>query len=306
MTNQINIKELKSNLKKLLQKSLGMLTKELSMILSEDSAHYDDFIIINGRLKELERDDSRGTISKDKKDESLNNIRAGLLRIINLFDKEDLKGNTKKEVGENGKLSLYDLNNEYESWSRRYAVTKNWIEENFKEFNHWFSEKEVEVKESEGEVIFEDNQYTNSKAKIFGSYLKLSFTCETLTKYKYYDKESNFQWKILAHYVLIFNLLDIEEVVFSDKIAKDEYDMKLLHEIKLICKDGLSKIQINIMNKLDRTQFDNKADWEVCDEEGDIHEWHSGSFSLKSTNKKFLEAFSNKLIGFRELINELE
>lgn len=306
MKNKINIKEVKSKLKKLLQESLSMLTREFSMILSEDSIYYDDFIIINGHLKELERDSSRGTISDDNKNKSLNKIRIGLLRIINLIDEEDIKLSFEKEIEWNRKISLTEINDKYENWRERYKNVKNWIEENFKEFDHWFAEKEVEINEPDGQKILENSIYKNTKLKIFGSYLQLSFTSETAHRWRFYDKEENFAGRTIINYILILNVQDLEKIEFEDNVSEDGYGSKFFR-ISLICEDGLKKIQVTSFNKFHRLQYDEKVDkWEALDTEGEIEDRYSNAFSLRATNKIFLDAFRVKLLEFKELINELK
>lgn len=300
----MDIKEIKSKLKNLLQSNLDLLTKEISLIISEESIHYDDFIILNGRLKQLERDDLRNVISNDDKEKSFNNIRLGLLKIIKSINSEDLNNDCNQLLGFENKSIIQKLNNEYENLEKRYQNIKNWIEGNFKEFEYDFKQKEIAIIDADSAAEFQDVRTTDLEAKIFGAYVKIKFTIEFVNKWRYFNKQDNFASKQITSFIVVFNVLDLEKIELTARVIDGYYSS--LYEVDLICSDGLNKINVNSSVQFDRIQHDENIDnWVEFEEEGEIDNYFVSSFSLSSTNKKFLDVFCIKILEFKNIVKEL-
>lgn len=86
-----SLKELRKTFKNKARKDLKRLFRELEQVLGDDSRRRDDLIILESRYHNIEQQQMLGTVSFDQISLVTNQIRQGILNMIDNIEQEDLK-----------------------------------------------------------------------------------------------------------------------------------------------------------------------------------------------------------------------
>lgn len=286
----------RTQLKNILQLDLNSLITKLGEVLIKETPIYDDFIIVNGLYKQINKESLRNTISKEDFDKSLSKIRVSFLEIINEIQMSDLHRLESNSF-------VANQNQLFEQSIQKYTVLKDWFEINCKEFDFLCKEYQKDQKEC---IIFDETIIERSKLKIFGSYLKICF-CKTITS-RFRDDDNRHDWshdsKYIVNHINILNVLDLQSIELKQTI--DEGSSKI-YEILFTCTDGLKKIKFNSHNIFDRMLHKGKTTWSGASEmeEGVIEDFYDNKLTLLTTNHQFAQAFCSKIIDFQRICQSL-
>lgn len=88
--NKKNILSIKKQLKLTLVKDIRLLFKKLLDIISYESEKFNELILLNCRLVELNEEYRNDTIALEDKKRELNKLRLSLLKLIDQIPKEEL------------------------------------------------------------------------------------------------------------------------------------------------------------------------------------------------------------------------
>jgi len=304
-----NIVDIKARLKKLLQENLDKSLEELNEILSDKSPLYDDFIVVSSRLKQHNREVLQGSVSKDDKDKFLSTIIVALLKIINEISSEDIINHSKKNITRNqatNSAETFSLSNEnfnFTTTYQTYLKLKDWLEQNFKNFNYNFIDKKAD--ELNQFLFFDDIGVKGARLQIFGSNLIINFTENELMELRYPDKTKNEDHFSKVHCRCVFDIMDIEEIKIDEEIIEGKYNKKL-YLLIVICKDGLKKISGAEFTEVFEIYKNGKALEEDLDEEEEsVEDFDEDNLSLGTTSLKFLEVFCKKMLEFKEICQKL-
>lgn len=278
---------------------------ELDKILSEESIHYNDFVLINSQQRQLNQDVIRNVINSEKRDISSNRIKVSVLKIIDELSNEDIKASNNAD----SKIKHKPIHgNSLEKLLERFYSIKNWLEINCKEFNHWFREINKEFYNHNFEKLSSECEVTNFKLTITGTQINISYQSAEKEKVVENHKEKSeiYFRKTVNKSEFIFDLLNI------GSIGVEENHIKGLHgdncySVTFTCKEGLSKIKFNYFLKHSRFSLDEAGKiWQKGNEEGNSYEENIELLSLQSLNIEFLKAFQLKISELKNICEKIK
>lgn len=104
----MDINEVKKNLKEKLVVDLAIVSNELNTIIRYESPIFDEFITYYGRLKKVEKDYYNGIIQREYYDIQINQIREGVLKLLNCIKLDDIHISQAERLRENPQNSIED------------------------------------------------------------------------------------------------------------------------------------------------------------------------------------------------------